>query len=334
MKRNPLRILMFIVTSTCLSGILYGQVYDIKNYRGELNIEISTIDEKRLSRGIELLNEAALEESQTLKSLELMDDNEKLRGVSSEYRKSVKQLIESSEKYREGHTLIETVFNENCRKFEDVMKKMNHYAAGINKAKYYEMKANTNIKYANSIRDIILEADKSVWIQYKMAEALELEKLAIRDRGRALQIYQDFPVEYNYGWDDDVTPEQVEKAFGDHIVNRPPENLFVQKPKEKKDIPADDTTQPFIPIKFKVQIAAHTEPIEKEYLEIIYQGNEAITESHTDMWYRYSIGNFYNFKEAEELLNRCGVRRAFIVAYQGEKKLTIKKALELIKENQ
>ena len=105
---------------------------------------------------------------------------------------------------------------------------MNHYASGMNKAKYYEHKGERTMARANAIRDILKDADKPEWIQYKMHEAFELEKLAIRDKGRALQIYQDFPVEYNYGWDNDVTAEELARFFNNPVINLPPEEVFTE----------------------------------------------------------------------------------------------------------
>ena len=175
--------------------------------------------------------------------------------------------------------------------------------------------------------------EKADLIQYKMAEALELEKLSIRDRGRALQIYQDFPVEYDYAWEDDVTSEQVDAAFKDPAISRPPEDLFVQK---QADVFIEQQTKPVqAPIVFHVQIAAHTVPMSNKYIsENIYFGKLEVRELYEKGWYKYSIGEFDNFNDAKSLLQSSSVRKSFVVAYQNGEKLTIKAALAKIKENQ
>jgi hypothetical protein len=200
---------------------------------------------------------------------------------------------------------------------------MNHYAAGMNKAKYYERKGESTIKRASFLREVVLEADKPEWMQYKMHESLELEKLAIRDKGRALQIYQDFPVEYNYGWDNDVSTEEVAKYFSDDIVKLPPEEVFKRKPEEEQKVPEGGE------IIFRVQIAAHTVILEDDYIKTFYTGEDSVIQVREGKWYKYQIGSFDSFEEANNLRIKCRVPRAFVVAYQEEKKLTIKEALDL-----
>lgn len=302
---------------------LKAQNFMVSDYRGELNIKIEVIDEKRIEKGIELLNEAAMLEFEALGMLQSMPDSVLIEGDSPEYRKMIEKMMDASREYREGHELIYNVFHDNCEKFGMEMKKMNHYASGMNKAKYYERKGESSIRRANNIRNLLEEADKPEWIQYKMHEALELEKLAIRDKGRALQIYQDFPVEYNYGWDDDVTDEELKKFFNNPIVNLPPEDVFKKKKPEEVKPPEEGF------VMFRVQIAAHTAPITDDYIRTFYTGNDSVMEVREGNWFKYQIGEFSSFEEANDLRKRCRVPRAFVVAYQGDKKLTIKEALAI-----
>lgn len=307
---------------------IQAQYFDISQYRGELNIKLEIVDEKRLEKGIESLNEASLLEAEAISILKMMPDTELIEASSMQYRKMIKKFLEASNTYHIGHLYIYSVFNENCEKFLDQMRKMNHYAAGMHKAKYYERKGESTIKRAELLRDVLVEADKPEWMQYKMHESLELEKLAIRDKGRALQIYQDFPVEYNYNWDNDVTPEELAKFFNDDIIKLPPEEVFNRTPEELKVEPEGGK------VEFRVQIAAHTVILEEDYIKTFYTGQDSVYQVKEGMWYKYQIGNFDNFKEADNLRKRCRVPRAFVVAYQEDKKLTIKEALALLQSVQ
>ncbi len=320
-----LSLLFLSVTS------IYSQVFQPSDYRKDLSIKLSVIDEKRIEKGVKTLNEAYFEERKALSELESLKEDERLDATSSEYKKVVKDLIKSSEIYREGHLLIYTVFQENCVKFGEEMKKMNHTASGVNKARFYERKGEKAFDRALNFRDLILMLEKPELIQYKMAESLELERLSIRDRGRAVQIYQDFPVEYDYNWEDDVTDEEVRAAFKDPAVTLPPDDLFTQKPVQK----TSKNEEPLPEIVFCVQIAAHTIKMDEGYLrENIYNGPLRITESHEGGWYKYLIGNFNNFRDASDLLKKIGVSRAFVVAYENGNRLSIKDALAKIKEAQ
>jgi tetratricopeptide (TPR) repeat protein len=305
-----------------------AQDISLANYRGELNIKLEVLDEKRLEKGVESLNTALRIEREALDLLKAMNDLEKIEGSSTNYKKMLKDFQEASTLFQEGHELIYTVYDENCTKFAEEMKKMNHYAAGMNKAKYYERKGERTIAKANAIREILLEADKPEWIQYKMHEAFELEKLAIRDKGRALQIYQDFPVEYNYGWDDDVTPQELARFFNNPAVNLPPEEVFKRTPPKQSRVPEGG------PIEFRVQIAAHTVPLKEDYIRTFYTGTDTVKEVREGSWFKYQIGSFNNYQEADKLRLACRVPRAFVVAYQQDKKLTIKEALSKLQEVQ
>lgn len=315
----------------CCSLGVKSQQFMAEDYTEELSITLSVIDGKRLEKGTQILNNAFKTEQVAINLIESLPEDEKLTATHPNYKKAIKRLVQISESYKEGHLHIYNVFLESCVKAQTEMKKMRGYSSGLNKAKLYERKSTQAYNRATSIRELLLIIEKPELIQYKMAEAIELEKLAIQHRGRALQIYQDFPVEYNYNWENDITPEEVEAAFRDPAISRPPDDLFVQK--ETTNQKAGGTKEP--PITFKVQIAAHTLKMEEEYIrQNIYSGNMEITEKYEGGWYKYSIGSFSNFNEANDLLKRARVAKSFIVAYQEGKKLTIKSALEKIKQNQ
>lgn len=318
-----------LLISALLSSplMVISQTYTVADYRKELNIKLSANDDKRLEKGVETLNDAEKIQDEALQLLSSLSDTEKMAGVSPAYQKSIKKLLEASETFRQGHTLIYTVYDENCEKFSEKMKKDQQFAAGMNKATYYRQTSKKTKEKADRIRDLLLQADKPEWIQYKMNEAFQLEKLAIRDIGRALQIYQDFPVEYNYGWDDDISDEQLAKIFKNPIVNLPPEDVFKAKPKA-------DTVNKEAPIIFRVQIAAHTIHLTDHNIKAIYRGHEKVMELKEGIWYKYQIGGYTDFQEANKLLQRCGVQDAFIVAYQNGKRLSIHEAMKKIYASQ
>lgn len=318
-------LLIFIFCSIYCSCC--AQQFAVADYRKELNIKLDVIDEKRLEKGVESLNEALSVETEALRIFDNVNDDEKALGISSDYNKVINKLVQASELYKQGHGLIFNVFNEDCGKFTDVMRKMNHYASGMNKAKYYEIKGESTLEKSIRIRNVIHEANKAEWIQYKMHEALELEKLAIRDVGRALQVYQDFPVEYNYGWDNDVTPEQLAKFFDNPSVKLPPEDAFTKKPVEVAIAPEEK-------IIFRVQIAAHTVQLAKDYIRTFYTGKDTVQEVHEGKWYKYQIGTLENYESADSLQRTCRVPRAFVVAYQNNRRLTIKEALTILRAGQ
>lgn len=89
--------------------------------------------------------------------------------------------------------------------------------------------------------------------------------------------------------------------------------------KKKKEDKITDTAED--DIVFKVQLAASVNPLTGEELEEIYQGIKKIQMDRGDGWYRYSIGSCPTYFHAVRLKNKCGVKGAFVVAYQNKERL-------------
>jgi hypothetical protein len=91
---------------------------------------------------------------------------------------------------------------------------------------------------------------------------------------------------------------------------------------EPKPAPAEPVKQPANVVMFtgyKVQILATLSPASFDNIMLQYHLKEQIREDHTDKWYRYSVGEFKNFKEANSyrklLYTRNKIKDAFIVKF-------------------
>ena len=88
-------------------------------------------------------------------------------------------------------------------------------------------------------------------------------------------------------------------------------------------------------VDFRVQFTAATSPVEKAVYKKI---QDAITEykveytKQSDGYYKYTIGSFSDINEAKKLLKRVTkiYKDSFIVAYNGDKRVTIEEAKKLI----
>ena len=314
---------LMVVICIFLNSSITAQNHQIAKYYEELNLKFNSADDKKFEKAIKILNESDNMLNEANKIYESLDEPERNLAESSAYKKAFNKLVEASGSYKDGHTMIYMVFKDKAREFWDAMDKDNHYAAGMEKAKYYEKKALKGLSRALLKRDIVTDADKYEDALYQAKEAFNLEKLAIRDQGRAVQIYQDFPVEYNYGWDDDVTLDEVLAMNRNPVIKEPPLDIFGTV---DKSVEIDSSL--LKEIIFKVQIAAHTVPLDEEYLRTIYLGGMPIDLIYEEEWYKYSIGRYKTLEEATETLEGCNVKKAFITAYQAGKKLTIQEAME------
>ena len=81
---------------------------------------------------------------------------------------------------------------------------------------------------------------------------------------------------------------------------------------------------------YKVQIAANNSPLSQHHLKKIYDGNKKVQMVSEDDWYKYSIGDFNSYAEAEEFKRSLKITDAFVVAYTENKKVDL---LALNKDN-
>jgi hypothetical protein len=106
------------------------------------------------------------------------------------------------------------------------------------------------------------------------------------------------------------------------------------KQEVKKEVPAPapvKTEQKPEPVQkvilftgYKVQILATLSPVSFDNIMLQYNLKEQIREDHTDKWYRYSVGEFKSFKEANTyrkiLYSRNKIKDAFIVKFVNGKR--------------
>jgi hypothetical protein len=84
-------------------------------------------------------------------------------------------------------------------------------------------------------------------------------------------------------------------------------------------------------IYYRVQIAAGHKPIDiKKYFKRYNITEEVRTEEHKG-WWKYSIGSFYEYKEARDyrmiLWNTTRINDAFVAAYNNGVRITVQEAL-------
>lgn len=323
LKKICFFILFLLVTT---GGTGYSQE-NSRLFTSELNVKLDAFDTKKLERAANLLNDADLLLQEANNQYTALTDLEKKERLSSAYNDALKKLFECSETYKTAYNLAFSVFHEKNKNFWQKMNRINHRASGMEKAKYYEGSA---LKYQNRalIRHMqVTESDRYEYSLEIMNDAIEYEKLAVRDQGRSLQICVDYPVEYNYGWEDDKSLEEIVKIMKDPNVHEPPTDIFATVNTET----AVDSSV-FKEIIFKVQIAAHTVPLSDEYLDIIYKGDIPIDMIFEEDWYKYSIGRYKTLEEAEATRIESNIKKAFVVAYSEGKKINTQEAVSLLEK--
>jgi hypothetical protein len=78
---------------------------------------------------------------------------------------------------------------------------------------------------------------------------------------------------------------------------------------------------------FVVQIAASIIPLTEQKLDSIYNGKREISIRREEGWYKYQTGTTSTYYKAKTILKSINVPDAFIVAYRGDQKLLLWKAI-------
>ncbi|MBN2213308.1 MAG: hypothetical protein JW723_03605 [Bacteroidales bacterium] len=151
---------------------------------------------------------------------------------------------------------------------------------------------------------------------------------------------------YNYAYGSPYSPEYAEQLLAEQapqVTDSMPEDLSAQQYQEYQDmsvqekaeearhaaqtelklaeihkgeedkvklLPADEN------LIFRVQLAANKSQLTQRALQSIYYGNKQIEMILEDDWFKYSIGDFPDYKSADKFRSQCGVENAFIVAYR------------------
>ncbi len=312
-----------LVAAFTINRVGLSQLREI-DFTDELSINFSSSEVRKFEKATQLITEADNIVETSKKSFSELTDAEISLRTSTAYRKIIEQLYKASDSYREGYSLAYSVFQTRRDEFRKLMSKSNHRAAGMDKAAYYEKSSESEMKRSLIRHDQVKENDRFTYTLGILDDAVELGDIAVRNAGRSVQILEDYPVEYNYGWEDDKSLEEIIRLMRDPNVNEPPVDIFATVDEEN-----DVDTALLKEVIFKVQIAAHTEPLSEEYLSSIYQGAIKIDLIYEENWYKYSIGRYITFDEAEATRRECNISKAFVVAYQEGRKISTQDALNI-----
>lgn len=104
------------------------------------------------------------------------------------------------------------------------------------------------------------------------------------------------------------------------LVEAPEKKL---QPEEKSQIQTSETV-------FRLQIAASRQPLSDSEIKAKYSGDLDVFVFNEDNWFKYAIGEYNSFYEANLARKRCGVKDAFIAAYREGNKIELMKAIKQI----
>lgn len=167
-----------------------------------------------------------------------------------------------------------------------------------------------------------------------------LARISYFDADQVLNIW------YNYAYGQSYSPEYARELLAEHPPQDPdsvPEDLSAEQYQEYQEMSVQEKAEEVrqaaesdiklaeihegeedkvkvLPtdeeLIFRIQVAANRSKLSQRALQSIYYGNKKIDMIMEDGWFKYSIGDFQDYRSADKFRSQCGVDNAFIVAYR------------------
>ncbi|HEX3009872.1 MAG TPA: SPOR domain-containing protein [Bacteroidales bacterium] len=242
------------------------------------------------------------------------------------YARAYPLLVKAAKDIEQGNQMKFDVYRKNCMAFWS--KHRYDSPSGLEGAKALQKEATSYFQKAMLNRQAAESYSKEYGKAFdKFHEAFSLEIIAVKKEGRALQLYRDWPVHYNYVFDDDIVKnlftKEKPKEVAVVVKEEPKDSVVAVKVQEEPEPEPYDSTVVY----YQVQIVAHTAPLNASYLKMnVYQGDMPVEVLKEEGWYKYVIGRYRTFDEANRLLKKVNIPRAFVVAYKNHKRVPIKEA--------
>lgn len=213
------------------------------------------------------------------------------------------------------------IYDQYCR--EERGKIRGNLPPELERPAEFERRARENLDKAETLKAEARKVTDPVKAEQMYLMAHDLELLALLSKGRALRIYQDFPVIYAYQWDDDIS---VMREEPEKIVRKV---IETQEDTVQVNILPDEIADEVKGITFIVQIAAHIEEIPQAELKTFYSGNMEVNMMHEEGWYKYYLGPFRSFEEADKIMKLLNISNVFIAAYSDGQRISVNEGRRL-----
>jgi len=319
----------------------------------------SKTDAKKLDKADETLADAIKIYTSADKYKKQIEDlRKKQSSASSKEKKKIRKSIKKIEK-KEANIRISgsKKFQQASKGYYYTYKNDFKYFRGRNQlsleeqneAKELEVNANTLYKKAQTKRKQSVRIPDVVGASKILADADDLEQKAIDAQLKAYGIYLKWyksdetteenvasnEVENNNAESNNVEESKEVTTFVDESnenneakeENKIDENLSDFKEPEKKpdlnenkeNVTSSNTQSDIF---FKIQIAASKNPLSLKKLRSIYNYT-LYNNEYENGYYKYSVGKFRSYAEAEKYKGKMNLPKAFIIAYKDGRKVDV-----------
>jgi hypothetical protein len=322
MKNN---LLIYLISVFCIS---------FTNDSNNLHLDLTSYDVKRVSKAENFIKMGFSTMDEAIQAYEKLPQKPSNNKYDAQYEAKFAQVRTkfniASNYFLQGTRIAYEIYNSGIEKFWKNRNIKFKYNNGVIEAIHLQKEAKNCYEIAKLMRENITQIQDFEFAITKHNVAYKQEVLALTYSARALKRYQDYPIVYSYQWPSEFTL----KEWAVHNKNRDSFldiNLSASNKVVNTNTTGDyfDTMAVNYQVTYKVQIAAHTKPIPVNELKKIYSGNKNVKEINEDGWFKYQIGDFKTFTEANNVLEEINLEKAFIAAYNNNRKMSLRLAKEL-----
>ncbi len=119
----------------------------------------------------------------------------------------------------------------------------------------------------------------------------------------------------------ELVTEEVETFLSEDTLQLPANARHRDSPAEHTLIMDKTMERTQDMVRYHIQLAASTEPLDDASLQKLHTGNRAVFHFREDQWIKYFTGNFHHFDQAREALRQTDAPGAYIVAYVSGKRI-------------
>lgn len=319
--------LIILIISSLVTNWGYSQ-----SDKSQLRVEFSKADKSKLKKADRYVADAGAlmktGEQELIQLTELREqaasssDKRERKKLEKKAKKMEKKFLKTqakaSKKFESGNKTIYTIYHNYLKKL-----KQKADADRRNACLSLQSKAAKNYKKARSKRNKARRTKDVVKSNKELTDANRLEAEAIGFQENAFGIYQGWiPLETEQEEQDDpvVTPiaDNSDSGYEADITETSDDDtgFVVEQEVTNNATTSDDLV-------FKVQIAASKTPLSLEKLLSIYQTDETINNEKEGDWYKYSVGFFKTYEEANQFKQTIGVTDAFVIVYRNQEKISL-----------
>lgn len=331
MHRKTLFLFLAIFTSHSFYG--QNEILYFKLINDKIKTQLNTADYKKIE-ALEADDKEALDLMQSsdknyeeLSNIEQLLDSEKdkkkrekiLKKARGFETKAIKNRIEALKKYHEVYVQKYKIYKADLRKFFAISEQNQKDSAIILEKMAYD-----------AFESADLDIDR-VYYTINPSDLFELFTRACQSEQLGL-LYQEKMYGIFMNWESSLQ-KRLDQEIEAIKLNRPIEQYQTEKNTAQiKDSLNIQTILIYDTVKvekiedliiYKVQIAASKTQLDIGKLRSIYHEDQLIHYEIENGWYKYSVGFFTHYQDAQNYKKNIGVPDAFIIAYKRGKKVPI-----------